>query len=268
MQDPSEKPGPILINGKSFQSSRLRDAQPDIYDPNRPRLGRRESEPHSWEISYIHDVLSTNFPNDRTMWDLHHYFKKNDLDIDIQFDISYFKDLDVPYTLSSYHAEEFENKVPTMAINVLSKSTWRSDLAEKVDYCQMLKIPIYIVFPSYHVSVELYKPPFLRAYLLQDNGKYKTIDIRKVIKQKEDDHNFDYTIDLTKFVPFKIGLVKLKKKHQKDQGLYRLVFIDSNTQEILLTSDEKKSQLIEEQAIKIEKLESEVKKLKQKLQNK
>ncbi len=124
-------------NGKSFVSTRHQDADADNFDPTTPRLGRRESEPHSVEISYLYDVIRTNFQEVRTVWDLHHYFKKGGLDIDIQFDISYFRDLKIPYTLSSYHADEFDNRGPNMAVNILSKSTWRSDLLEKVDLSLM-----------------------------------------------------------------------------------------------------------------------------------
>jgi len=88
MHDRSENPIKNTINGKPFVSSRHRDAEPDTFDPNVPRLGRRENEPHSAEVTYLHDVLTTNFPNDRTLWDLHHYFRKEGMDIDLQFDIS------------------------------------------------------------------------------------------------------------------------------------------------------------------------------------
>ena len=54
------------------------------------RLGRRESEPHSAEVSYLFEVLSTNYPSHRTLWDLHHYFGNDREQFDIQFDISLF----------------------------------------------------------------------------------------------------------------------------------------------------------------------------------
>jgi len=63
----------------------------DIEDPyKKPRLGRRESEPQSEDITYLYDVLMTNFPNSRALWDLHHYFLINGNEIDLQFDISFF----------------------------------------------------------------------------------------------------------------------------------------------------------------------------------
>ncbi len=107
--------------------------QANDYDPLVPRLGRRESEPHAAEVSYLYDVLSTNFPDDRATWDLHHYFTFEGEEIDIQFDISFFRGFKVPYPISSYRASEYQNRVPTLAINVLSKSTWRVDLSVTLD---------------------------------------------------------------------------------------------------------------------------------------
>lgn len=102
MKDQSDPSMNNRNNKRSFIDTRHRDAEPDIYDPNEPRLGRRESEPQSAEITYLYDVLATNFPDDRTMCDLHHYFKKDGKHLDIQFDITYFKGLQIPYTLTSY----------------------------------------------------------------------------------------------------------------------------------------------------------------------
>ncbi|MGV9173415.1 MAG: hypothetical protein ACOC35_12760 [Promethearchaeia archaeon] len=273
---------------KPFVSTRHRDAEPDNYDPNQPRLGRRESEPHSAEITYLYDVLTTNFPSDRTMWDLHHYFKKEGEKFDIQFDISYFKNLKIPYTLSSYDAEKFDGRVPTAAINILSPSTWRSDLAEKLDYCRILEIPLYIVFPSYHVATNLYKPPFVRAYVLKKNGEYKIHELREVTVDSSGEWNPDAIIDVSSAVPFRIGLQQREKKHQGDETLYRLILIDSDEDVTLLTEIDKKNQKLKEQdeklkeqdeklkeqdeklneqRQKIEILESEIQKLKEKLKD-
>jgi len=251
MQDQSESSMNNRENRKPFVSTRHRDAEPDTFDPNEPRLGRRESEPHSAEITYLYDVLTTNFPDDRTMWDLHHYFKKNGKELDIQFDITYFKGLQIPYTLTSYHAEKFDNRVPTLAINILSKSTWRSDLAEKLDYCRLLEIPLYVVFPSYHVATEIYKPPFVRAYILQTNGEYKIHELRKITISSSGEWNTDSIIDTSSIVPFRVGLQKRKQKHQEEEPLYRLVLIKPEDNELLLTENEMNKQLIEEQNQKI-----------------
>lgn len=261
MQDRSEAPIRKPPKGDQFVSTRHRDAEPDTFDPNQPRLGRRESEPHSAEIMYLYSVLTANFPDDRIIWDLHHYFKKDHMEIDIQFDISYFKDLNIPYTLSSYRASEFNNRVPDMAVNILSQSTWRSDLAEKVDLCRFLEIPVYIVFSSYHVANDIYKPPFVRAYLLQDDGRYEVKELRKVINESESQGKLDYeaTLNLSEIVPFRLALRKRRRKHQGGEPLYRLVLVDPDEDKILLTKSEKKDK-------KIKDLEAENKKLREKLE--
>lgn len=249
-------------NRRQFISTRHRDAEPDTYDPNEPRLGRRESEPHSTEITYLYNVLTTNFPNDRTVWDLHHYFKKDGKELDIQFDITYFKDLQIPYTLISYHAEKFDNRVPTMAINILSKSTWRSDLAEKLDYCRLLKIPLYVLFASYHVATEIYRPPFARAYILQENGEYKIHELREITVSVSGEFVSDAIIDTSNVVPFRLGIQKRKQTHQVEEPLYRLVLIQPEKKNLLLTENEKNKQIINQQRKKIENLEKEVQELK------
>ena len=65
----------------------------------------------------------------------------------------------MPYTLSSYKAKDYENRIPSMAINVLSKSTWREDFIENVDKCRLAQIPLYVVFSPFLVTSEIYAPP-------------------------------------------------------------------------------------------------------------
>ncbi|TXT63142.1 MAG: hypothetical protein BAJALOKI1v1_780005 [Promethearchaeota archaeon] len=256
-----------IIDGKEFVSTRHRDAEPDTFDPNIPRLGRRESEPHSAEITYLHDVLTTNFPEDRTIWDLHHYFKVAGLEIDIQFDLTYFKGLKIPYTLSSYHADKFDNKVPTMAINIMSKSTWRSDIAEKLDYCRLLEIPIYIIFPSYHVAKNLYKPPFVRVYILQENGEYKIFELRQETISVDGEWNGDAIIDVSEIVPFRIGLRNRDQLHEDEESLYRLILIDPEKEKVLLTQNEKKDQIIDNQKQTIDNQKQTIDNQKQTIDN-
>ncbi|MHA1857048.1 MAG: hypothetical protein ACTSYY_13485 [Promethearchaeota archaeon] len=242
MQEQSRQTYNREDKSKPFQSTRVRDATPDLFDPKRPRLGRRESEPHSAEVSYLYDVLRTNFPDDRVMWDLHHYFQIKNEKIDLQFDISYFRDLKVPYSLSSYHASRFQNRVPTMVINVFSKSTWRADIGEHVDYCKLLKIPIYVVFPAYYVTSAIYKPPFLRAYILQPSGEYKIQELREISMEEGEKSNPDAVIDVSDIVPFRLGLLKRKKKHEGDLALYRVILLDPQKFVILPTTSEKEKE--------------------------
>ncbi|MHA1998731.1 MAG: hypothetical protein ACTSU9_11465 [Promethearchaeota archaeon] len=210
---------------QSFRSRRAREMPPDLFDPTKPRLGRRESEPHSAEITYLHDVLTTNFPGSRTTWDLHHYFHASGMDFDIQFDISFFKDMNVPYSLPSYRAERFNHRVPAMAINVLSKIAWKTDIGENVDYCQTLKIPLYIVFPAYHVATDFYRPPFVRAYILQDNGFYQAHELKELTINDRGEVNPDAVIDTSSIVPFRLGLIQREGKYNGKQPLYRLLLL-------------------------------------------
>jgi Uma2 family endonuclease len=211
-------------------------------DRNQPRLGRRESEPHSWEITYLHDVLVANFPNDRVMRDLHHYFAIQAEHYDIQFDLSYFPKLSVPFLLSSYCASDFDNRVPTMAVNILSKSTYKSDIGENVDICRINKIPVYIVFASHPIGINLYRPPFLRIYLLQQTGKYEMIETTTIAMRENSpsaEINPDAIISVGDLLPFRFGIMELNKKYMYNQSLYRLVLFNQERPELLLTPLEK-----------------------------
>lgn len=253
------------------RSTRIENAPLDLYDPDEPRLGRRESEPHSAEITYIYDILTTNFPDSRTIWDLHHYFTahKDPLKgqkIDIQFDISFFKNLSIPHTLSSYKAKDFDDRVPDLAINVLSKSTWRADLSENVDICKSLGISVYVVFSPYKVTSKVYHPPFMRAYILREDGSYEQIDLYDVTLKKEESINEKNSIKLNEKLPFHLGLMKLDKQHEGGSSLYRLVFLDHSNLTLLLTEIEQIKK--EKEQIKKEKTiaEKKVKELQEKIQ--
>jgi len=238
-----------------FKSTRPDSITPIEYDQSKPRLGRRESEPHSDDVSYLHDVLTTNFPNSRTLWDLHHYFQLNDIKIDLQFDISFFLNWSYPKTLSSYNASEFNNRVPDLVINVFSKSTWRADIGEHVDLCEALKIPVYIVYSPYFVASKLYKPPFVRIYKLVDD-RYIHYDYREITAMEGEKLNPDKIIELGEKIPFRIGLMQRKKKHYNDELLYRLIIIDKNENRILPTRYE----LAQQKLIKTEKRATEAEK--------
>ncbi len=251
---------------ESFESTRHKRLSPDGFDPKKPRLGRRECEPHSDETNYLYEVLTANFPDGRALWDLHHYFSIDDLTIDIQFDISYFKEMHIPKRLSSYKAEKYDDRVPTMAINVLSKSTWKTDIGENVDYCRMLNIPLYVVFPTYHIANKYYKPPFLRAYILQPSGEYRIKEIRGATIEGENKNPND-VIDVSEYVPFRLGLQQREVKHESNKALYRLILLKLDKLETFLTNEEKQKKRAEEAQKRVEKLEDEVKRLKKKLRN-
>ena len=228
---PIQKPDP-----ETFSSTRHKSFPVIPYDPTIPRLGRRESEPHSKEIMYLYDVLTNNFPKDRTMWDLHHYFQKDDKHIDVQFDISFYMDFDLPYELPSYIAREHGNRIPTLAVNVLSKSTWGKDLSIHLDYCRLLQIPLYAIFSTYEIPPQLYKPPFLRIYELQADGNYKIKEINQLTFDEKGVFNPEAIIDVGNKVPFKFGLEKRKTKFKGGTSLYRLILLHSNDNKTLPTA--------------------------------
>lgn len=211
-----------------FRSTRHDNFPPDPFDPNQPRLGRRESEPHSIEITHIYDVLTSNFPKDRVMGDLHHYLIFEGQEVDLQFDISLFRDFSIPYTLSSYKAKNFGNKVPTLAINVLSKSTWRADLSDIAEFAKGLKIPVFIAYGAYNVTTAVFKPPFVRAYILQTNETYISKEIRMIggKEGEEFDPPNESIIDLSPHVPFRITLIERLQKHEGDVPTYQLELLE------------------------------------------
>ncbi|MHA1456581.1 MAG: hypothetical protein ACTSR5_11465 [Promethearchaeota archaeon] len=248
------------------RSTRIGNAPPDLFDPNVPRLGRRESEPHSAEITYIHDVLTANFPEGRAIWDLHHYFlgKKGVLkgkEIDIQFDVSFFQSFSISYTLSSYNAGMYGERIPDMVVNILSKSTWSRDLSEHVDICNNLGVSVYVVFSPYKVASKVYDPPFLRVFVLQEDGSYKQKELKSITLNEGESINEKTIIAVSERLPFRLGLMHLKRKHEGDQPVYRLIFIDLSEPRILLTKAEIEKQEAEEKAKKaeIEKQEAEEK---------
>ncbi len=216
-----------------------------------PRLGRRESEPHSHQVSYLYDVLTTNFPNDRTLWDLHHYFIIDGEEVDIQFDISYFRDFNIPFTLSSYRARDFDNRVPTMAVNVLSRSTFYKDIGIIVDRCHRLNIPIYVVVNPYLVQFREYKAPFLRIYHRHPESDpqkwYEVKELREVSFHEDGTVDPEKIIDVGTIVPFKFGIQRHSWPHQGGLPQYRLVLLDPETLEVLPTYGEREHQQAEQE---------------------
>ncbi|HME55165.1 MAG TPA: hypothetical protein VKM55_23360 [Candidatus Lokiarchaeia archaeon] len=218
------------------QGTRIYNAEPDPFDPSVPRLGRRESEPHSAEVTYIYDVLQTNFPGCRAIWDLHHYFAIDNEEIDIQFDVSFFKDWTMPEALSSFKAKDFDNKFPTFVVNILSKSTWKTDLSETVELCRMLKIPIYVVFSPFLVTSMAYRPPFLRLYVLGEDGGYQQVELRKITLVEGGQMDPDAILTPGDILPFRFGLMELSRKHADGHTLYRLILISQDDLRMLPTA--------------------------------
>lgn len=216
-----------------------------------PRLGRRKSEPHSSEITYLYDVLTTNFPSDRVMWDLNHYFKREGETLNIQFDLSYFRNFSIPYDLSSYKAERYGNRVPDMAVNILSKSTYHQDIGMNVERCRSIGVPVYLVLnPHLPQPMEL-KTPFLRIYNLTDpHEPYLVKEIREPCCQEGEPETIDPSrlIDVRPdLLPFKFGIMRLNRRYDGDFPRFRLILVDRETNEILPTLAEKERKRAEEE---------------------
>jgi len=248
----SEKSSSENATAKQFKSTR-HAAPPELHILEPPRLGRRESEPHSLGLYRIYDILTTNFPKDRVIIDLHHYFYLKGEKIDIQFDLTYFKNMNLKYTLSSFDSAKFDNKVPVMAVNILSKSTYLKDLGYIRDLCQELKIPIYVIFSTHDFSISLYKPPFLRVYILNGEGTYTEKTIRRGIHDEEGRVLETNIIDISQIVPFKLSLRKSELVHEGGSPNYDLVFLDPVTNELYKTRTEQASAQAEKERERAEK---------------
>ncbi len=227
----------LMVEKGMYLGTRHMEAPPIMKsDLPKSRLGRRESEPHSDEINYIYDVLSPNFPEDRTFWDLRHYFFIDEEKVDLQFDISYFKGLQVPFRISSYDASKYANQVPSMAVNILSASTYRNDLGIVLEQCQRLEIPVYVMFSDHLQAPSYVKAPLLKVYY-RDGDQYHVAETREICCKEGEIPDQSKMIDiLPDLLPFKIGIMERKDKYFKEKisPLYFLVFVDRGSGKLLL----------------------------------
>ncbi|MHC1591272.1 MAG: hypothetical protein ACXQS8_04255, partial [Candidatus Helarchaeales archaeon] len=122
-----------------------------------------------------------------------------------------------------------------------------------VDQCRLLKIPLYVIFSPYHVASSIYKPPFLRAYLLTDNGNYEIKEIHGVSVDDNGSVLVDNVLDVTRLVPFKIGLLKRSTVHESGKALYYLALFDAETMTIYQTRAEKEKARAEKEKARAEK---------------
>ncbi|MHA1271160.1 MAG: hypothetical protein ACTSPY_15305 [Candidatus Helarchaeota archaeon] len=226
---------------------------PEWLEKEPPRLGRRESEPHSVCLMRIYDILTTNFPNDRVLIDLHHYFYITGEKVDLQFDLSYFKGMKLDYMLLSYNSSEFNNRVPTMAINILSKSTYLKDLSHTVDLCKKLRIPVYVIFSSHDISVSVYKPPFLRVYILEKSGLYKEITVNGELFDENGEIIENNIIKTSPIVPFNISIMKLPALLKGGTPTYSILFLDPATNKLYKKESEKEKERAEKEKERAEK---------------
>ncbi|MHA1672948.1 MAG: hypothetical protein ACTSYI_04920 [Promethearchaeota archaeon] len=219
------------------------------------RLGRRESEPHSAEVSYLFDVLSINFPQHRAMWDLHHYFDLRGKEHDVQFDISFFLDLKISEELPSYRASEYGEKIPDLVVNVLSKSTWKNDLSKIQEICRNLHIPIYIVFMPYPISPSIFPIPFLRVYQLGNEGNYSMHDLAEFMYDDNRVINSAKKIELAAPYPFDIALQKLTQTYLGKKPRSRLILVKKGSEAMWLSRYDREKVRAEKAEKRAEKAE-------------
>jgi len=245
----------VLSNKADVEIKEYSSNEPEV-EP--PRLGRRESEPHSEEICYMRNVLKDNYPDHRVLWDLHHYFYHDGEEIDIVFDISFFLEFKTDGPISSYDSAENNFMVPDMAVNVLSKSTWMKDINEIVEKCQLLQIPIYIVFTPYHVASNQCRAPFLQVYILDSNMVYRTITINEAAaKEGVEGFASDKMISLAPRLNLSVGLELLKEKYNGILDLFRLFFVDLTNNERLNTGKEMSDQRADQAEAERDQAEAE-----------
>ncbi|MHA1341368.1 MAG: hypothetical protein ACTSRZ_16905 [Promethearchaeota archaeon] len=210
------------------------------------------------EITWIYDILKTNFKNDRTTWDLHHYFTLGDKKIDIQFDVSYFKNLKIDYTLTSYRAEKYNNRIPDLAINILSKNTYLKDFSIHLEQIELLKIPVYIIFSSFNFNIDLYKPPFLRAYILEESGEYKIRTLKEVSIDENGNLIKKNLIDLRPHLSFMVGVKRSDMEHETNTYNYDMILLDAETLKPYKTSLEIQREKWEQERKKREEAEKKL----------
>lgn len=260
------EPEGIVYLGSRHREAALREENPRP----QPRLGRRESEPHSFKINYIHDVLSSNFPKDRVLWDLHHYFTLGQSRVDLQFDISYFRNFEFKDQLSSYDEQDHDFRRPDMVINILSKSTFNSDLGINAETCMKLKIPVYVVFSDHLPEPEAVRAPLLKVFYRSDDKYVIESMTEPCCTEGETGVDLEKTIGID-LLPFRLGIMKLKDRYWvkgKRHDLYQLMFIDKGTGEILKTKAEKERERAEMERKRADLAEQRLKELERKLSGK
>ena len=133
-----------------------------------------------------------------------------------------------------FNSYKYGGRIPNFVLNVLSYSTWRVDLVENVDLLKYLGIHVYVVYtPFKTITSALYYPPFLRVYILNEDGSYKQIELRNETLTEGGVINEKNIIDISDRVPFRIGLMKLKTKVDEKYPLYQFIFLDPSDQKIL-----------------------------------
>jgi len=203
-----------------------------------PRLGRRDSMPHTNHIEYIRSVLKKNFPNDTTISDLWHYFQVEMQEEKFIPDIAFYETFKLDRDLKSYKSIEHGNKIPLLIINMMSQSTWKNDVSEIVKKCLKVKIPFYIVYTMYSIKVDEYEPPFLRIYeYKEEKNDYEIIEIRRYAKYEESEMIEEKNLYYNEKLPFRVGLEKILNIIEGERES-RILIVDKKELKKLLSEKE------------------------------
>jgi len=232
-----------------------------------PRLGRRDSLPHTNQIEYIGSVLKANFPNDTVLTDLWHYFQVGNYIEKFVPDIAFYKDFKLDNLIKSYKSIEHNNKIPLVVINMMSHSTWKNDVSEIVQKCLRVGIAFYIIYTMYSIDVEENNPPFLRIYEYnEERGEYDITEIREYAKYEESEDIYEKALYSNDKLPFRIGLEKTLGKSDGER-VSRLLIVDKKELKKLLSKDEIETNKAKEAEYKVIKLEELLNKYRQKFGN-
>jgi hypothetical protein len=156
--------------------------------------------------------------------------------------------------------------VPTLAINILSKSTLANDIGINMDFCRLLGIPLYVLFNPYLPEPRAYKAPFLRVYRLTGSGDYEIKELREITMFEGGAIDLSRVISVGELVPFMLGILELKQKHKGDLPIYRLMFVNSATGDRLLAFGEQQKMRADQEKRKREEAEQRIKELETALQ--
>ncbi|MHA1394985.1 MAG: hypothetical protein ACTSRZ_15880 [Promethearchaeota archaeon] len=94
---------------------------------------------------------------------------------------------------------------------------------------ELLKIPIYIIFSSFYFNIDLYKPPFLRAYILDKSGDYKIRTLKNVSIDENGNLIKQNLIDLRPHLSFMVGIKRSDIKHETNTYNYNMIILDAET---------------------------------------
>ena len=105
----------------------------------------------------------------------------------------------------------------------------------------------------------IYKPPFLRAHILQPNGDYHIQDLNKTtMKEGDTSIKRDSLLDVSEIVPFNLGIMEIQYRHENNLPRYRLILVDTQDYSIFLTRAEQEKARAEQEKARADQLQKEL----------